>query len=199
MIDRGRGEAVVAAARARAAQSPNGRLPAAQMTEWDIFPFEGELLVRALDDVTLPEPPRAGVDGVDCHSCGVTAEDALWWGDRWHVTAPAEPPPVVQLLLHPNRHVDLAGLTREESAELGVLTVQVARIVEALPGIGRAHVYRIGDGAEHLHIWFFGRPAGVLQLRGSTLVDWADLLPPMSAEQWAADRAAIAAALEARP
>ena len=41
----------------------------------------------------------------------------------------------------------------------------------------RAHVYRIGDGGAHLHIWFFARPLGQGQLYGSWLPVWDDLLP----------------------
>jgi hypothetical protein len=41
---------------------------------------------------------------------------------------------------------------------MGVLTTHIARHVEALPHIARSHVYRIGDGGAHLHVWFFARP-----------------------------------------
>src|SRR6185437_8704877 len=49
-------------------------------------------------------------------------------------------------------------------------TTHIARHVQALPHVSRAHVYRIGDGGAHLHIWFFARPEGQAQLYGSWLV-----------------------------
>jgi hypothetical protein len=44
------------------------------------------------------------------------------------------------------------------------------------------HVNRWGDGGAHLHVWFFARPEGLLQLRGSCLPDWLDVLPPLPPE-----------------
>ena len=80
-------------------------------------------------------------------------------------------------MLHPRDHHDLADLTDDLAAELGVLSTHVARHVQALPHISRCHVYRIGDGGAHLHVWFFARPEGQAQLFGSWLVVWDDLLP----------------------
>ena len=67
------------------------------------------------------------------------------------------------LMLHPRDHYDLADLPDELAAELGVLTTHIVRHIQALPNISRAHVYRIGDGAAHLHIWLFARPQGQAQ------------------------------------
>ena len=47
---------------------------------------------------------------------------------------------------------------KDLAAELGVLSTHLARHVEALTHLSRCHVYRIGDGGAHLHVWFFGRP-----------------------------------------
>ena len=35
----------------------------------------------------------------------------------------------------------------------------------------------LGDGGAHAHPFFFGRPARMLQLRGSCLLDWEENLP----------------------
>jgi hypothetical protein len=78
-----------------------------------------------------------------------------------------------------------------------VLATHVARHVEALPNISRSHVYRIGDGGAHLHVWFFARPEGQAQLFGSWLVAWDDLLPEYPTEVASADAAAVADALVA--
>ena len=63
---------------ARAAASDAGRLPLPDMADWDIFPFEGELRVKQLDEVVLPEPARDGELGSDdCQSCGRDDEEFL--------------------------------------------------------------------------------------------------------------------------
>ena len=64
------------------------------------------------------------------------------------------------LMLYPRDHYDLENLPDDRAAELGRLTTQLARHVQALPHIARSHVYRIGDGGAHLHVWFFARPEG---------------------------------------
>jgi hypothetical protein len=90
---------------------------------------------------------------------------------------------------------DLADLPDDRAAELGLLTVRIARAIEALPHIARAHVSRWGDGSAHLHIFFFARPAGFAQLRGTCLAIWDDLLPAVPAGHRDRDAAAVANAL----
>ena len=55
---------------------------------------------------------------------------------------------------------------------------------------------RWATAGAHLHWWFFARPEGVLQLRGSSLSDWSDCIPPMPQDEWddvhARDRAELA-------
>jgi len=67
--------------------------------------------------------------------------------------------------------------------------------MQALANIARAHVYRIGDGGAHLHVWFFARPEGQAQLFGSWLVVWDDLLPEYPADLAEADAASLVDAL----
>lgn len=67
--------------------------------------------------------------------------------------------------------------------------------MQALPHISRAHLYRIGDGGAHLHIWFFARPEGQAQLFGSWLPVWDDLLPEYPADVAEADAEIVAEAL----
>jgi hypothetical protein len=71
------------------------------------------------------------------------------------------------------------------------------RAIEALPHIARAHVSRWGDGSAHLHVFFFARPAGFAQLRGTCLALWDDLLPAVPAAHRDRDAATVAAALAA--
>ena len=101
------------------------------------------------------------------------------------------------LMLHPRDHHDLADLPDDLAAELGVLSAHLCRHVEALPNISRCHVYRVGDGGAHLHIWFFARPLGQGQFYGSWLPVWDDLLPEYPDDVARADADEVVRALEA--
>src|SRR5437764_833062 len=130
-------DAASVAARARAAAGPDGRLPLPDLIGWDTFPFEGDLLVKRLDDPVLPEPPRHGEDGAaNCAMCTKDDDGYVWVGDRWRLTVPIAPVPVPALLLEPRAHLDLADLDDTMAAELGVLAVRLARAMEAEPGVG---------------------------------------------------------------
>jgi len=176
-----------------AVETLGGRLPLPDLADWGTFPFEGSLQVKRLDAAVIPEPARQGEGGVDCPPCTVSGR-AVWTDGQWKLKA-LRPDGVLALLLEPLAHLDLTDLDATQAARLGVLTVAVARAVEALPGVGRVHVNRYGDGSEHLHIWFFARPLGALQLRGSCLPDWLDVLPPIDDAEWERDLASVAAGL----
>lgn len=180
---------------AAAAADQDGRLPLSRMTGWDISPFEAEdLQVAPLRPPVAPEPPRDGEDPDDCQSCA-RSEQGIWLSDRWRLTLVGEVGVPLVLMLHPRDHHDLADLPDDLSAELGVLSTHLARHVEALDHIARCHVYRIGDGSAHLHVWFFARPAGQSQLLGSWLVVWDDLLPEYPADIAERDATAVAEGL----
>jgi hypothetical protein len=78
---------------------------------------------------------------------------------------------------------------------MGLLLVRISWAIESLPHIARAHVSRWGDGAAHLHLFFFARPAGFSQLRGTCLAVWDDLLPAVPDDQRGHDAAAVGQAL----
>jgi diadenosine tetraphosphate (Ap4A) HIT family hydrolase len=181
---------------ARAAAGEDGRLRAtAEITSWGTFPFELEgLRVVPLDDVVLPEPPRSDEDPATCQTCA-RRDVGIWLDDHWRLTHYAGSGAPLILMLFPREHYDLPTLPDDRAAELGRLTAHLARAIEDLPHIARAHVYRIGDGGAHLHVFFFARPEGLPQLRGSCFVLWDDLLPPAPADLSAADARAVAAAL----
>lgn len=184
-------------AHARAAADGEGRLPPAGMSEWDTFPFEhAALRTVPLAEPVLPEPPRHGEDPGECRSCA-RRDNGIWLDDHWRLTHEPDAGAPIVLMLHSRDHYDLAGLPEDRAAELGRLTVHLARAIEALPHIARAHVYRIGDGAAHLHVFFFARPEGLLQLRGSNFVLWDDLLPRVPPEVSVADARTVASALVA--
>jgi hypothetical protein len=177
------------------AADPSGRLPLARMTGWDICPFEADgLRVAPLRPPVLPEPGRHGEDPADCRACA-NKDEGIWINDRWRLSRIAKVGVPLVLMLHPRDHYDLADLPDDLAGELGVLTTHIGRHIEALPHIARSHVYRIGDGGAHLHVWFFARPQGQAQLYGSWLVVWDDLLPEYPAAEADADAAIVADAL----
>lgn len=173
------------------------RLPLARMTEWDISPFEQDgLRVAPLRPPVLPEPGRHDEDPSDCHACR-NQDEGVWFNDRWRLSRIKGVGIPLVLMLCPRGHYDMADLPDELAAELGVLSTHLVRHVEALPHIARAHVYRVGDGGAHLHVWFFARPEGQPQLLGSWLVIWDDLLPEYPADVADKDAAIVADALVA--
>ncbi len=182
-------------AHAIAATDAEHRLPLARMTGWDISPFEQEgLRVTPLRPPVLPEKARHGEDPAECTSCH-RRDEGLWLDEHWRLTRIAGAGVPLILMLHPREHHDLADLPDELAGELGILVTHIARHVQALPNISRAHVYRIGDGGAHLHVWFFARPEGQAQLYGSWLPVWDDLLPEYPAEPADVDAAIVARAL----
>jgi len=173
------------------------RLPLSRMTEWDISPFEPDgLVVSRLLAPVLPEPPRHGENPSDCGSCR-RRDEGIWLDEHWRLTQISGVGVPLVLMLHPRDHHDLTDLSDELAAEMGVLSTHIARHVEGLPHISRCHVYRIGDGGAHLHVWYFARPEGQGQLYGSWLVVWDDLLPEYPRDVAAKDAADVADALVA--
>jgi hypothetical protein len=175
-----------------------GRLPLTRMTAWRTFPFErAGLKAVPLAPPALPEPDRIGEHGAGCATCARDGGD-IWSDDHWRLSvfdAPTGVPLV--LMLEPRAHHDLSDLPDALAGELGLLMVHVSRAIESLPHIARAHVSRWGDGKVHLHVFFFARPAGFAQLRGTCLAIWDDLLPAVPAAARDADAAAVARAITA--
>jgi diadenosine tetraphosphate (Ap4A) HIT family hydrolase len=140
------------------------------------------------------EPPRKGEDSADCVACSAPDDAYIWVSERWRVRAMDRPTglPMV-LILESRSHLDLGDLPNLLAAELGVMTVRLERAVRSLDGVARVHVNRWGDGSAHLHMWFLARPYGRLQLRGTFLSLWDDILPPISEAQWRENLALVAA------
>jgi diadenosine tetraphosphate (Ap4A) HIT family hydrolase len=176
-------DAGVLTARARAAYGPDGRLPVPESAGWDIFPYAGDLQVKHLADPVLPEPPRQGEKAADCDCRQRDDGDYLWTDERWRIGTTGAPQAVPAYLLMPREHLDLGDLSDALAAELGILIVRLDRVLSAISGAGRVHVNKWGDGGAHLHVWFIVRPAGMLQLRGSCLPGWMDVLPPLPADE----------------
>lgn len=182
---------------ALSAADAEGRLPVPAQAGWEIFPFEvASLVTKPLEPPVLPEPPRSGEGDGPCSRCTSPDVGVVWCNERWVLVRLNEPPGVrFMAMLMPRAHLDLADLDDTHAAELGRLIVKLDRAVRGLEGVGRVHINKWGDGGAHLHVFVLARPAGLLQLRGSNLALWDDLLPPIPEATYAADLAAVAAAL----
>src|SRR5262245_43194619 len=143
------------------------------------------------------EPPRQGEDPSTCLACTAPDDAYIWISDRWRVRATETPTglPMV-LILESRSHLDLGDLPNLLAAELGVMTVRLERAIRSLDEVAQVHVNRWGDGSAHLHLWFLGRPAGRLQLRGPFLAMWDEILEPVPEAEWRVNLAHIAAWLE---
>jgi hypothetical protein len=168
--------------------------PLPDFTRWPSFPFEGDMRVKKLASPVPVEPPRSGEDASDCVACGTPDDAYIWVSERWRVRAMDRPTglPMV-LILECRSHLDLGDLPNMLAAELGVMTVRLERAIRSLDGVARVHVNRWGDGSAHLHMWFLARPYGRLQLRGTFLSLWDDILPVIPESQWRENLALVAA------
>lgn len=175
----------------------DGRLPMPPVHEWEMFPWElidGELVPKVVQAPVEAEKPRSGHGGENCHIClGEGDGVRIWESWNFHVMRPAEPSGMpLKLWLNANEHLDFTDLRDEQAAELGQVSVWLARIMSNLPHIGRVHVNRWGDGSEHGHSWFIARPARLPGIVGSLAIEWDEMLPPAPREIWLDDCAAVA-------
>jgi hypothetical protein len=173
-------------ARVLAACDDERRLPVAveDMPGWDIFPFElSSLRIKPLEPLADAEPDRRGEDPATCWCAASDVDDSslVWSDERWRLSTLGMRIPV-GLSLSPREHCDLVDVPEHLQADLGRLMVTISAVVETVPSVGRSHVAKYGDGGAHLHLFFFGRPARMLQLRGSPMLDWEENLPPLPDE-----------------
>lgn len=166
---------------------------------WEIFPYEGDLQIKVLEEPVLPEPARHGEDGPeDCGGCGRPDTDYLWTDEHWRLSGLGEPTALpAMVLLQPRGHHDLHDLPPERAAELGGMLQRVEQAIMSLGGIARVHINKWGDGGAHLHMFLLGRPEGMMQLRGTCLPLWDDVLPKQPEEVWRETNRRIAHAMQA--
>ena len=165
-------------------------------TSWPTWPFEGGGQVRPVADPVLPEAPRKGEGGVGCGACNAPDEDYLWSDEHWRVRATKAPTGLpVSLFLEPRIHADFDALPDHLVDGLGRIVRRIDRALMSLGDIARVQMARWGDGAEHFHLWFFPRPRGFAQGRGSFLFMWDDILPPRPVAEWEQTLADVAKAL----
>jgi hypothetical protein len=185
-------------ARIVAATDGDGRLPVAveEMPGWDIYPYETESLrLKPLQPLADEEPARRGESAADCWCASGFGDDdgtTVWSNPRWRLGLTRETGLPVMLMLSPLEHHDLPSLPLDLAAEMGQLVVAVSDAVEHVPSVGRVQLAKYGDGGAHLHLFFLGRPARVLQFRGSPLIDWEENLPRVPLEVLQANARAVA-------
>ncbi|WP_232247432.1 HIT family protein [Kitasatospora azatica] len=174
-------------------------LPSDGIPFWEVFPYEGDIEIKVLEQPVLPEPARNGEDGPDeCYACkrGDDDPDVIWSNENWAVRRLSEPEALpAMVMLVPRAHYDLVDLPAELLVEMGEMIQRVERAILSLGGISRVHVNRWGDGGAHLHWWLIARPEGMMQLRGTCLPLWNDVLPKQSTEAWDETNRRIAKAL----
>jgi diadenosine tetraphosphate (Ap4A) HIT family hydrolase len=170
------------------------------LSQFTAFPFELPVTVRPLAAPVEVEPVRAGEGGRDCRLCDLPDTDFAWTDADWRLRTHRPSPLPGVMILSPRPHIEsIAELPPRLAAGLAPLLGRIQRAIEGLGGIGRVHLNYWGDGSAHLHLWFFPRPYGALQLRGTFLGMWSLLLPNLPDEQADAAATQIARALDATP
>ena len=120
--------------RARAAAGPDGRLPLGGIQTWGNFPYEGDIRLRELADVELPEPPRSGVDLARCSACARPDDDFVWANENWRLSSNTRGNSLPLFLLGSRGHYDLDELPAHLQAELGPLMIRVERAIAIVSG-----------------------------------------------------------------
>jgi diadenosine tetraphosphate (Ap4A) HIT family hydrolase len=162
----------------------------------EIFPFTGDLQVKRLEPRVIPEPARPDTDPSECGFCGRSDSEFVWTDERWRVQAMLPTPVPGVVLLNTRAHHDsFTDMGPDLLGELGPMIARMERAVESIGEVGRVHLNRWGDGGGHFHLWFIPRPLGALQLRGSCLPMWFDVLPDLDDEAAEAALRTIAEAL----
>src|SRR4051794_41680017 len=136
------------------------------LEEWETFPFEGEIGLRALLPPADDEKTRYGEGGVDCRACAKTADDLIWENEHWQLTALGPTGLPVVLILEPKEHYDIDTLPAELAAEMGPLLQRVERAVRAAGDNGPGPIRPWGGGSGAPHWWVLGRPAPLPPLSG---------------------------------
>jgi diadenosine tetraphosphate (Ap4A) HIT family hydrolase len=187
-------------ARVVATVGADGHLPMPSIGEWDVFPWtvvDGAVAPRVLP-APAPEPRRWGEDPArPCSACaGFDPALVVWEDEHWVLTRAEKPSglPLV-VVLHTRQHYDFPDLDDDLASQLGRISTRLTRIIGSLPHIGRVHMNRWGDGAQHFHLWFFARTEGLASILGSYAVEWDEILPPGPEDVWRADLHTIATKL----
>jgi hypothetical protein len=169
-----------------------GRPHLGGMAEWEVFPFEADgLTPKPLGERVDPEPSRARTPDA-CGTCKALdrADLVLHTGERLAVIRPGGTSLMFVANVVSRSHERLDDLDDASDEELGRLIRRTYRALRALPGVGNVQVCKWENGGGHLSVTVLARPAGVLELRGSNLPIWADMLPDIPQDEYD-ERAAV--------
>jgi diadenosine tetraphosphate (Ap4A) HIT family hydrolase len=174
------------------------RMSAAPLLDDPMTAFEGDLRLAPIEPMLVPEKPRHGeLDPTECGHCKPGDWPWLWRDEHWHVSgAPSAGIPFWGGLA-PNEHVLLHEMSPELLATMGPVIQRLAKAIQDLDGVARAHFSRWGDGGAHFHVQFMSRPLGMMQARGYMLAVWDDVLPRTDPELLAENHRQVAAAMAA--
>jgi hypothetical protein len=173
-------------------------LSAQPLLDHPMIGFEGDLRMKPLEPMLVPEEPRHGeLDPSECGHCTPGDWGWLWRDEHWHVSGYVDTGLPFWGGLAPNDHLMLHELSPELLATMGGVVQRFAGAIKGLPGVGRTHFARWGDGSAHFHMQFYARPLGMMQGRGYMLAVWDDVLPKADPEHIAANNRQVAEALAA--
>ena len=160
-------------------------------------PYREPLILREPGERVIPEPPRRGEPGgPPCGICTGQSTSPVWSDENWTLHPPVGGSLPGAVWLASRVHVDsFCDLPDELAADFGRVVARVERAILSFGDVARVHLYRYGDGGAHFHVWFVPRPLGRLDMSGSRLMAWEDVLPPATDEQIADAGRRIAAAM----
>ena len=160
-----------------------------------MFPLDDNRQLKALSDSISAEKPRMGEGGVDCATC--VGDHVLWSRGRWQISSTFPSALPVGLFLETADHLDFEDLYDAMAAEYGLISRHLEAAIRQLPAVGRVHIHRWGDGAEHFHVWFQGRPAGHEEFLGFGAILWSLVLPPLPTSEIESNHAEVLATFDA--
>jgi diadenosine tetraphosphate (Ap4A) HIT family hydrolase len=141
-------------------------------------PFAGPRRARELRLEPAEEPRRAGEGGAPCPGCAVPDSAVIWTDGFWRLRTKEGTSLPGTVVLETRDHLDsFLDLPADRLAELGPVVAAIEASLLDLGGVARVHVSRWGDGSAHFHMYFYPRPRGRLQLRGTFLAVWELMLP----------------------
>ena len=173
------------------------RYSAADLVAHPMISLEGDVRMKPLEPMLVPEEPRSGVlDPSECWHCPDRGRSGwIWRDEHWHVVGARDTGLPWIGGLAPQAHVRLDELGPDELPTLGPMIQRLAGAVQSLDGVARTHFARWGDGSAHFHLQFAARPLGMMQARGWMLEVWDDVLPRTDADLLAEHNRHVAAAL----
>lgn len=183
--------------RARAAADEDGRLQPGPMTRWGVFPYES-VTTAPLTELELPEP-LGDTSPERCRVCQAQQDGTheLWSSEHFAVARRASTSLLFWATVAVRSHRTLDELDGDELAEMGQVLGRTFTAVSDLDGVGRVHINKWENNTGHLLWNVLARPEGVLQLRGSNLPAWADMLPDVPEAELARRADEVARALVA--